>query len=62
MLINFFFTLGGGVNDDDDDEGRDWLDYIYATCRVAIMLTMLYYYSTLYRFMFVICTGMIIFL
>jgi len=48
----------GGVAQDDDEEGgiraaRDWLDWIYVGSRLAILLGVMYYYSSLPRFMLV---------
>lgn len=47
----------GGVAQDDEDDGvraaRDWLDWIYMGSRLAILLGVMYYYSSLPRFMLV---------
>ena len=47
----------GGVAQDEDDDGiraaRDWLDWIYMGSRLAILLGVMYYYSSLPRFMLV---------
>ncbi|XP_046643540.1 homocysteine-responsive endoplasmic reticulum-resident ubiquitin-like domain member 2 protein [Daphnia pulicaria] len=47
----------GGVAQEDDDDGarqaRDWLDWVYITSRMAILLGVMYYYSSLPRFMLV---------
>jgi hypothetical protein len=42
---------GGPVADDDDDEmqERDWLDWTYVLLRFAILLCILYFYSSLGR-------------
>ena len=47
----------GGVAQEDDEDGarqaRDWLDWVYITSRMAILLGVMYYYSSLPRFMLV---------
>jgi hypothetical protein len=42
---------GGPVVNDDDDEmqNRDWLDWIYTMLRFAILMCILYFYSTFGR-------------
>jgi hypothetical protein len=45
---------GGVVFDDDEDEGnRDWLDWIYTFSRLAVLLGIVYFYSTVSRFFLV---------
>lgn len=50
-------AVGGVAQDDDDEAGiraaRDWLDWIYLGSRLAILLGVMYYYSSLPRFMLV---------
>ncbi|XP_019640366.1 PREDICTED: homocysteine-responsive endoplasmic reticulum-resident ubiquitin-like domain member 2 protein [Branchiostoma belcheri] len=43
---------GGMVMDDDDDEegNRDWLDWLYTLSRAAVLLSIVYFYSTTSRF------------
>ncbi|XP_045600306.1 homocysteine-responsive endoplasmic reticulum-resident ubiquitin-like domain member 2 protein isoform X2 [Procambarus clarkii] len=55
---------GGEVEDDDDDEGmgRDWLDWIYVLSRMLVLLSIVYFYSTLSRFMVVVCIAMLLYL
>lgn len=52
-----FPAVGGVAQDDDDDGGvraaRDWLDWMYIGSRLAILLGVMYYYSSLPRFMLV---------
>lgn len=47
-----------GVMDDEDDEfeQRDWLDWLYAACRFVILLSIVYFYSTISRFVVVFLT------
>lgn len=43
---------GPVVNDDDDDEmERDWLDWFYVGVRFALLMCILYFYSTPARFL-----------
>lgn len=43
---------GPVVNDDDDDEmDRDWLDWFYVGVRFALLMCILYFYSTPARFL-----------
>lgn len=46
---------GGGMMDDDEDEGeaRDWLDWIYIMSRLGVLLMVVYFYSSLSRFLMV---------
>jgi len=53
----------GGIaaaDDEDDPRNRDWLDYIYMACRASLLLMILYFYSSVERFIFVVlcCTLM----
>lgn len=62
---NLLFPLPGGeVEDDDDDEGmgRDWLDWIYVLSRMVVLLSIVYFYSTVSRFMIVVCIAMLLYL
>ena len=47
---------GGAVMDDDDEEGfnRDWLDWVYTVCRFMVLLSIVYFYSSLGRFVLVL--------
>lgn len=49
--------VGGVAQEDDDEAGvrvaRDWLDWMYVGSRLAILLGVMYYYSSLPRFMLV---------
>jgi len=46
--------------DEDDPRNRDWLDYVYMACRASLLLMILYFYSSIERFVFVLlcCTLM----
>ncbi|XP_038069999.1 homocysteine-responsive endoplasmic reticulum-resident ubiquitin-like domain member 2 protein [Patiria miniata] len=53
--------LGPAVDDDDDENvNRDWLDWIYTFCRFSVMLSLVYFYSSLSRFLMVV--GFMIFM
>ena len=46
---------GGMVMDDDDENmNRDWLDWMYTLSRVAVLLSIVYFYSTFTRFVLVL--------
>ena len=53
-----------GVMDDDDDEfeQRDWLDWLYAACRFVILLSIVYFYSTISRFVVVFLAFFILYM
>lgn len=46
---------GGAMFEDDEDEGRnrDWLDWLYVGSRLGVLLSIIYFYSTVGRFMLV---------
>lgn len=50
-------AVGGVAQEEDEDGGiraaRDWLDWVYVSSRLAILLGVMYYYSSLPRFMLV---------
>ncbi len=55
--------LGPAVDDDDEDNvHRDWLDYIYTFCRFVVLLSLVYFYSSLTRFLMVTGFMIVIFL
>lgn len=45
----------GPVINDDEEEGanRDWLDWIYTLCRFGVLLSIVYFYSSMNRFLLV---------
>ncbi|CAL4105987.1 unnamed protein product [Meganyctiphanes norvegica] len=56
---------GGEVDEEEEGEegvGRDWLDWIYMASRCAVLLSIVYFYSTPSRFMLVICIAMLLYL
>eukprot|EP00058_Branchiostoma_floridae_P008597 XP_002594085.1 hypothetical protein BRAFLDRAFT_68474 [Branchiostoma floridae] len=55
---------GGMVMDDDDDEegNRDWLDWLYTLSRAAVLLSIVYFYSTTSRFVLLLVGLTVIYL
>lgn len=57
---------GGEVDEEDENGeegvGRDWLDWVYMASRCAVLLSIVYFYSTPSRFMLVICIAMLLYL
>lgn len=56
---------GGAVVDDDEDEeggNRDWLDCIYTMSRFAVLLSIVYFYSTFSRFLMVFSLSVLVYL
>ena len=55
----------GPLFDDDEDEdnaNRDWLDKIYTLCRIGILLSIFWFYSSTSRFVVLIITFVLIYL
>lgn len=50
MVMN---AQGGAVLDDEDENNRDWLDWIYTFSRFGILMSILYFYSSVSRFLMV---------
>ncbi len=45
---------GGPVVDDDEENvNRDWLDWVYTFSRFTVLISIVYFYSTLGRFVIV---------
>ena len=46
---------GGQAMDDDNEDGvrRDWLDWTFTLCRFGILLSIVYFYSSVNRFLVV---------
>ncbi|KAG8437677.1 hypothetical protein GDO86_008401 [Hymenochirus boettgeri] len=51
---NLRMNAQGGLVEEEDDVNRDWLDWIYTAARFSIFLSILYFYSSLSRFMMVL--------
>jgi hypothetical protein len=55
----------GGIADDDEEEenlNHDWLDKIYTLCRVAILLSIVWFYSSTGRFLMLILSVTLIYM
>nr|XP_033799028.1 homocysteine-responsive endoplasmic reticulum-resident ubiquitin-like domain member 1 protein isoform X2 [Geotrypetes seraphini] len=50
---NLRMNAQGGLVDEEDEINRDWLDWVYTAARFSIFLGILYFYSSLSRFMMV---------
>lgn len=50
------------VNHEEVQENRDWLDMFYAMSRLMILLTLVYFYSSPLRCLFVLVMGVSIYL
>lgn len=53
---------GGPVMEDEEDMNRDWLDWVYTASRLAVFLSILYFYSSLSRFILVMSSLLIMYL
>ncbi|XP_040265268.1 homocysteine-responsive endoplasmic reticulum-resident ubiquitin-like domain member 1 protein isoform X1 [Bufo bufo] len=51
---NLRMNAQGGLVEEEDDLNRDWLDWVYTAARFSIFLSILYFYSSLSRFMMVL--------
>ena len=55
----------GPLFDDDEDEdnaNRDWLDKIYTLCRIGILLSIFWFYSSTSRFLMLVIAFVLIYL
>ena len=54
----------GGALGFDDGEGmaHDWLDTVYIFARISILVFCIYFYASVYRFLFIITVTMLIYL
>ncbi|XP_062860239.1 homocysteine-responsive endoplasmic reticulum-resident ubiquitin-like domain member 1 protein [Trichomycterus rosablanca] len=53
---------GGAVVEDEDDVERDWLDWVYTASRFAVFLSIVYFYSSLSRFILVMASLLLMYL
>ncbi|ROL43313.1 Homocysteine-responsive endoplasmic reticulum-resident ubiquitin-like domain member 1 protein [Anabarilius grahami] len=53
---------GGPVMEDEEDMNRDWLDWVYTASRLGVFLTIVYYYSSMSRFILVMSSLVIMYL
>ena len=48
--------------DEEDNPNRDWLDKIYTLCRIGILLSIFWFYSSTSRFLVLVITFLLIYL
>ncbi|KAM7002941.1 homocysteine-responsive endoplasmic reticulum-resident ubiquitin-like domain member 1 protein [Tautogolabrus adspersus] len=53
---------GGPVMEDEEDMERDWLDWLYTTARLGVLLMIVYFNSNLSRFLLVMSTLILMYL
>ncbi|KAL6107379.1 herpud1 [Pungitius sinensis] len=53
---------GGPVMDEDEDVERDWLDWLYSATRFSVLLIIVYFNSSLSRFLLVTSTLLLMYL
>ncbi|XP_053304875.1 homocysteine-responsive endoplasmic reticulum-resident ubiquitin-like domain member 1 protein [Spea bombifrons] len=59
---NMRMNAQGGLVEEEDDINRDWLDWVYTAARFSIFLSILYFYSSLSRFMMVLGAMIVMYL
>ncbi|MEE6499751.1 hypothetical protein FKM82_003574 [Ascaphus truei] len=59
---NLRMNAQGGVVEEEDEINRDWLDWVYTAARFSIFLSILYFYSSLSRFMMVLGAMVLVYL
>ncbi|KAK2894657.1 hypothetical protein QQF64_012452 [Cirrhinus molitorella] len=53
---------GGPVMEDEEDMNRDWLDWVYTASRLGVFLSIVYFYSSVSRFILVMSSLVIMYL
>lgn len=53
---------GGPVMEDEEDMERDWLDLLYSTARFGVLLMIVYFNSSLSRFLLVMSALLLMYL
>lgn len=53
---------GGPVVEDEEDMNRDWLDWMYTASRLGVFLSIVYFYSSMSRFILVMSSLVIMYL
>lgn len=53
---------GGPVMEDEEDVDRDWLDWMYSAARFGVLLVIVYFNSSLSRFVLVMSTLLLMYL
>lgn len=59
---NIQMNAQGGAVLNEDEFNRDWLDLMYTVSRAAILLSIVYFYSSFGRFVMVIGAMLLVFL
>ncbi|XP_072278909.1 homocysteine-responsive endoplasmic reticulum-resident ubiquitin-like domain member 1 protein [Pyxicephalus adspersus] len=59
---NLRMNAQGGLVEEEDEVNRDWLDWVYTAARFSIFLSILYFYSSLSRFMMVLGAMIVMYL
>ncbi|KAA0702798.1 Homocysteine-responsive endoplasmic reticulum-resident ubiquitin-like domain member 2 protein [Triplophysa tibetana] len=59
---NIQLNAQGGAMLNDDELNRDWLDWMYTVSRAAILLSIVYFYSSFGRFVMVIGAMLLVYL
>uniref|UniRef100_A0A4W5LCZ5 Homocysteine-responsive endoplasmic reticulum-resident ubiquitin-like domain member 2 protein n=1 Tax=Hucho hucho TaxID=62062 RepID=A0A4W5LCZ5_9TELE len=59
---NIHMNAQGGAVLNEDELNRDWLDWMYTVSRAAILLSIVYFYSSFGRFVMVIGAMLLVFL
>ena len=49
-------------DEDEDNPNRDWLDKIYTLCRIGILMSIFWFYSSTSRFLLLVVTFLLIYL
>lgn len=52
----------GGARQNEDELNRDWLDWLYTAARAAVLLTIVYFYSSFSRFVMVTAALLLVYL
>ncbi|XP_076123486.1 homocysteine-responsive endoplasmic reticulum-resident ubiquitin-like domain member 1 protein [Alosa pseudoharengus] len=53
---------GGPVMEDEEEMDRDWLDWVYTAARLGVFLSIVYFYSSLSRFILVMSSLLLMYL
>lgn len=59
---NIQMNAQGGAVLNEDELNRDWLDWMYTVSRAAILLSIVYFYSSFGRFIMVIGAMLLVYL
>ncbi|MEE6465731.1 hypothetical protein FKM82_006668 [Ascaphus truei] len=59
---NVQMNAQGGPLMNEEDLNRDWLDWMYTVSRAAILLSIVYFYSSFSRFVMVMCAMIVVYM